>query len=135
MTLWDAYLILLSRFGLARRPTAADGGQLELPSLDSLRPTLIQRPSLRPIDLAQSLNAGRWLALPLAFTFALAGQWSLLENRDDPGPGLGLLAVGILLFVVVIGRESLDLRPVKAEAATTRQRTLVERADLLLSGK
>ena len=110
MTLWDAYLIFLSRLGLAPRPTAADGGPLELPSLDSLRPTPIQRPSIRPIDLAQSLNAWRWLALPLAFTLALAGQWSLLENRDAPLPGLGLLAVGALLFIAVIGRQSLDLR-------------------------
>lgn len=119
MTLWDTYLIFLSRLGLARRPTSADGGQLELPSLDSLRPTPVQRPSIRPIDLAQSLNAWRWLALPLAFTFALAGQWSLQENRDDPWPGLGLLAVGILAFVVVIRRESLDLhlaKPASTEA-------------------
>ncbi|MBI3240706.1 MAG: glycosyltransferase family 39 protein [Chloroflexi bacterium] len=115
MTLWDAYLILLSRLGLAPRPTAADGLPVELPAFESLRSAPVLRPARQPIDLTRQLNLARWLGLPLGIAFALTGQWSLSQNREALGQGVLLLAIGLVIFAVVVWRESLDLRSAPAE--------------------
>ena len=61
MTLWDAYLIFLSRLGLGPPPTAPDGTPLELPSLDSASGLLPQSvaaiaPSPSTVTTAASTN-------------------------------------------------------------------------------
>jgi hypothetical protein len=83
MTLWEAYLILLSRLGLGPRPRAADGTPLELPSLDQLSNESFENPALQPS--ASSAQMPLIVSAPLASarrTMAAATTAAQLEQMS-----------------------------------------------------
>ncbi len=96
MTLWQAYLLFLSRFGLAPRPDAAD-----VPAA---------APSLRSSVALDAAQFSAWprLGLPLGFALALAGQWNLLRFRESPLTGAALLAAGAILFLMAVWKSGIE---------------------------
>ncbi len=110
MTLWQAYLLFLSRFGLAPRPDAAD-----VPAA---------APSLRPSVARDAAQFSAWprLGMPLGFALALAGQWSLLRFRESPLTGVALLAAGAILFLMAVWKNGIE--PGTASTAQAESLTL-----------
>lgn len=105
MTLWDAYVLLLSRLGLARRETpAVEEGALEL-----------SMPALNPAEL---FKGGAWAAalLPASLGLALLGQWSLFKFGSQPLPGVVLLGLGAALFVFAAARRQVGVREMAVSA-------------------
>jgi len=130
MTLWDAYLILLSRLGLGPRPRAADGTPLEIPSFEKSPNESFGRLPNESFDVMGAAVASaqleqmaqfrgwRWVGLPVAAAMALMGQWTLLQNRESPLSGLLLLLLGVFAFVFTVWRGDFDFRSPQLKSPT-----------------
>lgn len=132
MTLWDLYLLLLSRVGLAPRPSIEDEARFTLPTF--------RAPSAASIKKFNPLHAWEWVGLPGAMLLAIIGELVVLNSPSTQLIGAVILLAGSGLFVLAVWRSALVVQqdtPAAVQpqliASVSKPLTLVERSPILIA--